>query len=91
MHTWFSAPVRYPSFKLHSMQASLSSDAAACRSRSQESMNSFEYSRVAPKSTSSTYRTVVLAEHARRGGFGLPVVSGRSRESLTSSDRFAWP
>jgi hypothetical protein len=63
--TWFSCPVKYPSFRLHSTHASLSSDAAACSSRSQLSMNSFEYSRVAPKSTSSTCRFFQLC------GYGI--------------------
>jgi hypothetical protein len=65
--TWLSSPVRYPNFKLHSIHASRSSAAAACRRRSQLSMNSLLYVRVAPKSTSSTCgRRGVVKRHGKR-------------------------
>jgi len=50
-HTSFSSPVRYPRFRLISAHAVRSSNAAAWRRRSQLSIKSFLYSRVAPKST----------------------------------------
>ena len=54
--TSVSCPVKYPSFMLHPMHASWSPDIAASSRQNHLSINSLEYSLLAPKSTSSTCR-----------------------------------
>lgn len=76
-----SCPVKYPSFMLHSMHASRSPDIAASRRQNHLSINSLEYSLLAPKSTSSTCRVWVF--HKKLVQFGSVCIT-RNPKALSN-------